>query len=70
MKETVTYGFNSILSGFGYLPEKQLSEITKKLHICSAYLRISRTLIFTEAKAEITGLDFNLCFFAHNILRF
>jgi hypothetical protein len=40
------------------------------LHICSAYLRISRTLIFTEAKAEITGLDFNLCFFAHNILRF
>jgi len=30
------------------LPEKQLSEITKKLHICSAYPRVSRTLIFTE----------------------
>jgi hypothetical protein len=30
------------------LPEKQLSENTKKLHICSAYLSISRTLIFTE----------------------
>jgi hypothetical protein len=31
------------------LPENQLSEIMKKLHICSAYPRVSRTLIFAEA---------------------